>query len=184
MVQDPRLKDVFPEPPLVAYRRPTNIKDKLIRSKVPPSNSGRPRREIPGMKKCNNCSVCPYVKQAKTVQATASKFKVDINSSVDCSSSNIIYLLGCKKCPQQYIGETERSLKDRFGEHKGYVNNNNQIKTTGVHFNTKGHSVSDMLITVVEKVYNQDPQFRKQREKLYIQKFNTRYKGLNKMNGG
>ena len=136
------------------------------------------------MKKCNNCSVCPYVKQAKTVQATGSKFKVDINSSVDCSRSNMIYLLGCNKCPQQYIGETERMSKDRFSEHKGYANSGNQSKTTGEHFNQKGHSVSNMEITIVEKVFNQDPQFRKQREKMFIQKFNTRYRGLNRGNGG
>ena len=118
------------------------------------------------------------------MKATSTNYKTDINCTVDCSTNNIIYLLGCKKCPQQYIGETERTLKDRFAEHRGYVNTNNQTKTTGVHFNSKGHSVSDMLITVIEKVHNKDPQFRKQREKLYIQKFNTRYRGLNRMNGG
>ena len=89
------------------------------------------------MKKCNNCGVCPYVKQTKTVQATATQFKLDINSSVDCSSSNMIYLLGCKKCPQQYIGESERKLRDRFIEHKGYVNNKNTSKSTEAHFNLK-----------------------------------------------
>ena len=184
MTQDPRLKEIFPVPPLVAYKRPPNIKDKLIRSKVPPQNNARAKRRIPGMRRCNRCGICPYVQEGKTVKATSNNYKTDINCSVDCSTTNIIYLLGCKKCPQQYIGETERALKDRFAEHRGYVNTNNQTKTTGAHFNSKGHSVSDMLITVIEKVHNKDPQFRKQREKLYIQKFNTRYRGLNKMNGG
>ena len=100
------------------------------------------------------------------------------------STNNVIYLLGCDKCPQQYIGETERMLKDRFLEHKGYANTNNQTKATGHHFNQKGHSVSNMKITVLEKVFNNNPQFRKQREKMYIQKFNTKYKGLNRINGG
>ena len=44
--------------------------------------------------------------------------------------------------------------------------------------------MSDMQISIVEKVLNQDPQFRKQREKMYIQKLNSNYKGLNKSNGG
>ena len=35
MIQDPRLAEIFPLPPLVAYKRPPNIKDKLIRAKVP-----------------------------------------------------------------------------------------------------------------------------------------------------
>ena len=75
-------------------------------------------------------------------------------------------------------------LRERFAEHKGYVNTCNRTKTTGDHFNGKGHSVSDMVVTVIEKMYNEDPQFRKQREKMYIQKFNTRYTGLNRINGG
>ena len=112
------------------------------------------------------------------------KCQIEVNSSVDCSTRNVIYLLGFINCPMQYIGETERLLKDRFSEHKGYVNTKNQSKTTGMHFNQKGHSVSNMQITIIEKVYNQDPQFRKQREKMFIQKFNTKYKGLNKINGG
>ena len=86
--------------------------------------------------------------------------------------------------PTIYIGETERMLRERFAELRGYVNTQNISKTTGAHFNSKGHSVSDMRITILEKVFSQEPQYRKQREKLYIQKFNTRYRGLNRINGG
>ena len=100
------------------------------------------------------------------------------------TTKNTINFLGCRKCSKQYIGETERTMKERFLEHKNYVNANNQSKSTGAHFNKKGHTVSDMEITVIEKVYNQDPRYRKQREKFYIQQFNTRYKGLNRINGG
>ena len=75
-------------------------------------------------------------------------------------------------------------LRDRFSEHKGYVNNNNISKSTGAHFNSPGHSVSDMRITIIEKVFSQEHQVRKQREKLFLQKFNTKYRGLNRMNGG
>ena len=100
------------------------------------------------------------------------------------ASSNIIYLLGCKRCPQQYIGETERSLKQRFSEHRGYVTNNVTSKATGKHFNEKSHRMSDMTITILEKNFNPNPQFRKQREKMWINKFNTLYIGLNTVNGG
>ena len=184
MTQDPRMKEIFPLPPLVAYKRPPNIKDKLVRAKVPKESNGRPKRTKIGMKKCQNCVICPFVKEGKTVTSTSNSCKVDINSSVTCASSNIIYLLGCRRCPQQYIGETERSLKERFSEHRGYVTNNTISKATGKHFNEKSHRISDMTITVLEKVFNLNPQFRKQREKMWINKFNTKYKGLNRMNGG
>ena len=76
------------------------------------------------------------------------------------------------------------SLKERFLEHKGYVNNHIVSKATGLHFNQKGHTISDMEVTVVEKIFNVDPQFRKQREKMFINKFNTNYRGINRSNGG
>ena len=70
MVKDPYLAECFKLPPLVAYKRPNNIKEKLIRSKIPPVPS-RPKRELPGMTKCNKCPICPFVQVTKTVKATA-----------------------------------------------------------------------------------------------------------------
>ena len=168
----------------MAYKRPPNIKEKLIRAKVPKINPHKPRRNLPGMKKCLNCSVCPFVSVGKTVKSTANNTKVDINTSVSCTTNNVVYLIGCKKCTQQYIGETERTVKERFLEHKGYVTTRTMSKATGRHFNEKGHSVSDMTLTILEKVFNQNPQYRKQREKMWINLFNTRYRGLNRINGG
>ena len=36
MVRDLYLADVFTEPPLIAYKRPQNIREKIVRAKVPP----------------------------------------------------------------------------------------------------------------------------------------------------
>ena len=36
-VQDSYLKDVFDKPPLTAFRRQNNLRDILVKSKVPPS---------------------------------------------------------------------------------------------------------------------------------------------------
>ena len=132
------------------------------------------------MKKCNSCPICPYVETGKTVKSTQTNYSVDINASVNCQTKNLIYKVGCKKCPQQYIGQSHRTLQDRFSEHLGYVRNKILTKTTGAHFNEKGHSISDMTITIVEKVHSSRDQFRKQRESMFIDNFNTKYKGMNK----
>ena len=80
----------------------------------------------------------------------------------------------------QYIGESERSIQERFSEHKTYVASNQFSKATGAHFNLPGHSISEMRIVILEKVHSLEPLVRKEREELYIRKFNTKYKGLNK----
>ena len=48
------------------------------------------------------------------------------------------------------------------------------------HFNQAGHSISDMTVTIIEKVHNKDEPFRKERKKFFIKKMNTKYKGMNR----
>ena len=181
MTLDPHLKEIFPLPPMVAYKRPENIRDKIIRSKVPPLKSERQKRKQSGCKKCNKCNICPYVICCKTVKASATNVNVEITEDVNCLSKNIIYCITCQKCRMQYIGETGRQAKDRFKEHIGYVENLQLEKATGMHFNLPGHSVSDMQFVILEKIYSKDPGVRKERESLFIKNFNTLYKGMNKM---
>ena len=52
-------------------------------------------------------------------------------------------------------------------------------KATGLHFSQNGHKVSDMKVTVLEKIFSTDGAVRKEREKYFIQEMNTKCKGLN-----
>ena len=101
---------------------------------------------------------------------------------MDCNSYNIVYLIECDKdrCKKRYIGESKRSLKYRLADHRGYVLNQYIEKVTGAHFNTTGHSLSNLKITILEQVKKTDTEYRKQREKYFISKFNTINIGLNK----
>ena len=79
-----------------------------------------------------------------------------------------------------YIGESERTLKERICEHLGYINTKKIRGPAGEHFNLPGHTKADMKVLVLEKVKYTDPEYRKERESHLIRKFNTFYKGLNK----
>ena len=118
--QDPYLHEVFSQPPLTEFRRQRNIRDHLIRAKVPTDPKPYPSRRIRGMKKCGkNCSACPYIKEVKSLKINQNEWK--INQSLDCEISNCIYLIECKKhdCNMKYVGETKRILKFRLAEHRG-----------------------------------------------------------------
>ena len=70
----------------------------------------------------------------------------------------------CKKKPKyenRYIGETERSQKDRISEPIGYINSKKYSEPAGEHFNHPGHQKSDMRVLILEKVQSFDPQYRK-----------------------
>ena len=58
-----------------------------------------------------------------------------------------------EKCQQLYIGETERTLKDRICEHIGYINTKNKSQPAGQHFNKAGHSKADMKVAILEKIF-------------------------------
>ena len=104
-----------------------------------------------------------------------------INKKVDCNTYNIVYAIVCKKdtCKQVYLGETKRLLKFCLAEHRGDVGNNNPT-ATGQHFNSPGHTIADLCITVIEQVKKNNILYRKEREEMHIRRFNTLYKGLNK----
>lgn len=181
---DPYLSEVFPQPPLIAFKRQKNIKDYTVRAKIPPVLPLRPRRVIPGMKKCQKqCHACPYVKEGKEVKNKYFTWK--INKSVNCESSNIVYLIECnnENCSSKYIGESERPMKDCLGNHKGYINNNQWNQPTGEHFNLPGHSINNLTITILEKVKKVNSVYRKEREKYLIRKFNSYYSGMNRTPG-
>ena len=90
----------------------------------------------------------------------------------------MVYLIECAKCKLQYIGETERSLKERISEHKGYIRTKKINQPILEHFNLRGHDLEDLKVTILEKVKHPEEQYRKEREKYLIRKFNTFYRGL------
>ena len=131
------------------------------------------------MKKCEKgCIICPFIKAGRHIRTK--QFTWSINCKVNCHSKNIIYLIECSKCKLRYIGESERELKDRISEHVGYIRTNKKSEASGEHFNLPGHSLSNMKVTIIEKVLKQDELYRKERETIHIRKFNTFYNGLNK----
>ena len=93
----------------------------------------------------------------------------------------MIYRITCKKHPKfVYIGETQRKLSVRAGEHRGYANRNETNKPTGEHFTQPGHKTSDMTCTVIEQVLPaNDPFLRKRREKWWINKYQAVEHGAN-----
>ena len=125
--EDPAMATIFPEPPLVAYRRPQSLRDKLVKSKVP-EVPARPKREIKGIRKCLdvNCVTCPYVSPGREVKCTATGENYHINSPVSCDTENVIYCITCKRCQQQYVGQSGNQLSSRIAQHRGYINNYNK----------------------------------------------------------
>ena len=177
---DAHLKECFPQPPLTAYRRQQNLKDILIKSKLPPPPRKYPKREIKGMKKCEkSCSSCSFIKEATNIKIDKLS-SWNVNRKFTCDSYNVVYLLECQKCGQKYIGSTIRMLKQRLAEHKGYINNQVTNRATGAHWNLPGHSLAHLKVIILEQSKYKDKEYIREREKYFIRKFDTFNRGINK----
>ena len=92
---------------------------------------------------------------------------------ITCGTFNVIYLIQCRLCNLQYVGETKRRLKDRFNEHRlPILNPTGNYIHTGVseHFLTSNHSDDRTLLLPIEKLKNGRDSFRKAREAHLIHK--------------
>ena len=76
--------------------------------------------------KCNEsrCDICKnymVFKNEFTCNATGKIYKV--RDDLTCKSDNVIYLISCKKCKQQYVGSAyESNFKPRFRVRKSDTN--------------------------------------------------------------
>ena len=100
----------------------------------------------------------------KTIKAKHSDHKVELSKHYDCNTKSIVYIIECRKCGDQYIGQTMHSLRDRFLDHLGYARREEVEKTIGGHFNLPGHKLSDMSISVLESVKERNTYYRECRK--------------------
>ena len=179
--QSNHLKRCFQNPSLVAYRRPKNLGDMLIRAKVDNKTSSRKKN---GFTHCGRaCMACIQSEKATEHRCNRTGQSWKINAPINCQTRNVIYKLGCRKCPNfVYVGETQRRFCDRLTDHRGYINRKVLNHPIGLHFNQRGHDKNgaDLLPIPIERVLPmEDHSLRRRREKVWIQKYDAIMYGAN-----
>ena len=174
-----RLHNIFNETPVVAFRRSPNLRDLLVRAKLKTPESST-LRHPPGTFRCNSrhgCLTCPNIDDGRTTYTFSTTGETrEIKQHITCKSNNLTYMIECKKCKKQYIGETKRSLRERFTEHRQATNNSDHASASAAvptHFNLPSHSVKDMLLIPLELQVTNNPSRRKAREAYFVQRGQT-----------
>ncbi len=105
---------------IVAYRRPPNLKDKLVRAKIQkvprrnmPQISGKVSNSCVNTSK-NSCQICPKMNITGKVTSSVTKRSYTVPAEVTYGHNNLVYLVTCKKCSKQYVGETCITINRRF----------------------------------------------------------------------
>ena len=154
--EDPIIGEAFKEPPITAWRRSTNLRDSLVRSKF-----GKPSNSVIGTFPCGhgNCKCCFYTSNEEHIIGPKGYFAV--TRRFKCNDRNVVYAITCEKCGQVYIGQTGRNLSTRFSEHRRSVeqyhtNPIHKDKPVGLHFSEENHDVTDMRISAMYHVPDND----------------------------
>ena len=119
------LQHAIPDEPVISFRCPLSPRNLLVRAKVPPTNDS----SIPPIQhvmfwytsRCVTCQEHIFQSDSFKSHTTGAHHKIRVH--ITCTTSNIIYLISCRICGIQYIGETKNSLKKRVYGHRSTVKN-------------------------------------------------------------
>ena len=180
MTKDYQTLKWCPEPPMVAFKQPSNLKAMLCKAKIPLKAPNRDPRILLGTKPCKKayCRTCTHIDTTKQVTSSRTLKKFTIKGDFNCNTTGVIYVITCRHCKKQYVGESGRRLRDRIGEHIHSVEMNE--KTIGNHYHCPGHGLPDLKVQVIERVSPNNKQYRLEREDLWIRTLQTKNpEGLN-----
>lgn len=182
--------DVFDGTRLItAYTNGPNIRRKLVRGSLRPTPSTHPtpkisRQKTQGCNRCVNtrCKACNYIVPSCSFTSSHNFKNFSVRGSINCKTCNIVYLVTCRKCRQQYIGETSRPLADRINDHLSAIRLRKQTPI-GLHFNDRGHSINHFSIIGIEQFNERDPPaMRRIKESVWQNLLQTAYpNGINNL---
>ena len=148
-----------------AYRKNKNLKDYLIRAKVKDKTASH-----------NSTTTGRYYKHKKWF-SNKHTGQVFLNTSKGkISTNNCVYLMSCKKCNLQYVGETGNALSSRFAQHKYNCTNKKNLRIPVV-----GHLVlhdwAAMRVTIIDHNPRWSLKERRRAERQWITLLGTGRKG-------
>jgi len=101
---------------IFGHRRNTNLKDMLVRAKLPDST---PKMRTNHKSSCRtiNCKYCLRLDHSGHITSCTTGREYNTRHEVSCKSNNIIYCITCLCCNKQYVGQTKKCLHERFYHH-------------------------------------------------------------------
>lgn len=115
------------------------------------------------------CLTCPFSFFASSVTDSLTGTSFPVIHRLTCSTVGLIYLIRCKNCGKQYVGETARSLNDRISEHL-YNIRSQQRTTVSEHFNSSC-TLRDFSYTGLEHYANRRK--RRAKETVWMKRLST-----------
>lgn len=157
---DSRLQSTFCDPPMFAFKRASNLRDRLIkadttRRQIPNEDTGSQwlteRQRPRGMFQCGHCTYCNAAIKGPQFHHPLSGKIFPIRDFLTCRSTFVVYLLKCP-CGKGYVGQTTRELRVRVGEHRSAIRRGDLTSPVAKHFLEAQHSVAQLRFMAIEQI--------------------------------
>ena len=119
-----------------------------------------------------SCRVCNAMHREEIWTSTRdAKYKTAENPS--CSDRHVVYVLICCKCDKTvYVGETEKTLKERRDEHLRDVRKE-AGKPIMKHF--EGHKEEQLRVTILQRMFKEGRIYRQLAEDEWLMSLKLKY---------
>lgn len=154
---------------ITAYTTAPNLRHHLVRATINPhlTTHVTPNEStLPVSNQCSTCDhprcrTCPHISVGTTFSSSINSRVFTVKGQISCKTTNLIYLITCTACRQQYVGETGRKLTDRLCDHRSAIllRKNTPIAH---HFNLPNHSINNLKIMGIHGFPTETP-FSKRR---------------------
>ena len=156
LYSDPKMKNIFPEGSInITYKRGKSLRELISASMFPQAQVES--RSIVSKCKPKRCDICQnhlVCKNEFTCTATGKTYKV--RGKLCCTSSNVIYLISCKLCKEQYVGTAFKdNFKPRFRVHRSDILTGKDRRGVAKNFLTKctnGNNVENIEVQLNKQV--------------------------------
>ncbi|CAJ0926946.1 unnamed protein product [Ranitomeya imitator] len=145
----------FQTPFLPCFRRPCNLKNKIVRadigslSSVPRQHGRQTQRK--GTFPCFQCAQCANVLKGPKISHPLTGTDIPIQGFYTCDSKQVVYAIKCP-CGKIYVGETTQAIKDRISHHKSDIRCGKDHLPIPHHFREAGHGVTQLRFLVLEQI--------------------------------
>ena len=149
-------------------RQPNNLKRLLTKAKFTDIH------ELPKISKCNrpNCGVCEHlITENKFVFQCGKTFNV--KTTMSCEVRNLICVIRCGECQEEYIGETGETLRHRLTVHRQQIRDasTRMLYVSGHIANCAKNQSIKFQILPLYKMQNNNMTSRKMKENYFINLF-------------
>ena len=148
---DQNMKKIIPSKSIkTLYRREKNLKEILSLSLFP----AKPKNSESCITSCKKCDICKNYLITKFKCKVTGRF-CNVRGNLCYNSSNVIYLISCINCEDQYIGSAI-DFKATFRIHKSDIQTTKDRCGTARHFNSKCSDVQNphrfLQVQLIESV--------------------------------